>query len=99
MHRGRNMNRSMGTRAILGFGLVFVVLVSSAAISSRNLSRLHANEEAIAHTHQVLAELEAVLSTMKDAETGQRGFLLTGDAAYLKPYEDAALEVQGRIER
>src|ERR1019366_8063417 len=33
---------------------------------------------------------ETVLSTLKDAETGQRGYLLTGDPAYLKPY-DAAL--------
>ncbi len=31
----------------------------------------------------------ALLSTLKDAETGQRGFLLTGDLSYLAPYESA----------
>ena len=36
-----------------------------------------------------LSRLEAVLSTLKDAETGQRGYLLTGEPAYLEPYRDA----------
>jgi CHASE3 domain sensor protein len=32
---------------------------------------------------------DRVLSTLVDAETGQRGYLLTGDASYLRPYETA----------
>lgn len=38
------------------------------------------------HTYQVLGAAEEFLSSMKDAETGQRGYLLTGDEAYLEPY-------------
>jgi signal transduction histidine kinase len=38
----------------------------------------------------VLNTAESLLSTMKDAETGQRGYLLTGDARYLEPYQSAA---------
>ncbi|MCP3944772.1 MAG: diguanylate cyclase [Desulfobacteraceae bacterium] len=38
------------------------------------------------HTHQVINETEQLLSTMTDAETGQRGYLLTGDLSYLEPY-------------
>ena len=40
------------------------------------------------HNLQVLTEASDLLSALKDAETGQRGFLLTGDAAYLQPYLD-----------
>ena len=42
------------------------------------------------HTHIVIQELERLLSGIKDAETGQRGYLLTGEEKYLEPY-DAAL--------
>lgn len=37
--------------------------------------------------------LDAVLSTLKDAETAQRGFLLTGNQRYLEPYERAVREI------
>jgi CHASE3 domain sensor protein len=42
----------------------------------------------------IQAELSAVLKDLTDMETGQRGFLLTGDATYLQPYSDA----KGRVE-
>lgn len=43
----------------------------------------------VAHTHEVQRTLEQVLSLLKDVETGQRGYLLTGDAAFLEPYDQA----------
>ena len=42
--------------------------------------------------------LSGVLSLMQDAETGQRGYLLTGDEAYLQPYEAALRSIAGEIE-
>lgn len=46
-------------------------------------------------TRQILHGARAVLSSLKDAETGQRGYLLTGDKKYLTPYK-AALAVLPR---
>ena len=43
----------------------------------------------VAHTLLVREEAEIVLSLLKDAETGQRGFLITGDPKYLEPYDGA----------
>jgi len=43
--------------------------------------------------------LESFLSTVKDAETGQRGFLLTGDPAYLAPYRAALPKLQTALDR
>ena len=40
-----------------------------------------------------LINLQALFSTLQDAETGQRGFLITGDEAYLAPYERALGEL------
>ena len=52
------------------------------------------NAQAIRHSMEVERELVAMLAILTDAETGQRGYLLTGDAAYLEPYRSAV----GRFE-
>ncbi len=43
--------------------------------------------------------LQYLLSCAQDAETGQRGYLLTGDAAYLEPYNRAVSEIDVRLKR
>jgi len=40
----------------------------------------------VAHTHRIIEQVERVLSRLTDAETGQRGYLLTGRGDYLEPY-------------
>ena len=40
-------------------------------------------------TRHILETTQRVLSAVKDAETGQRGYLLTGDDSYLEPYNTA----------
>ncbi len=40
----------------------------------------------VQHTYEVNVELEQILSYLKDAETGQRGFLITKDTVFLEPY-------------
>ncbi|MGM0547192.1 MAG: CHASE3 domain-containing protein [Bacteroidota bacterium] len=51
------------------------------------------------HTHEVIHSANQLYTTLLDAETGQRGYLLTGNDEYLKPYKDAINHVQGRLER
>ncbi|MBI1212709.1 MAG: response regulator [Alphaproteobacteria bacterium] len=49
------------------------------------------------HTYEVRRHINLLLSTAKDAETGQRGYLLTGDTEYLEPYERALRDAKGTI--
>jgi signal transduction histidine kinase/DNA-binding response OmpR family regulator len=51
----------------------------------------------VQETEQSLALVENILSTMKDAETGQRGFLITGDELYLEPYKSAQSQISGEL--
>ena len=48
-------------------------------------------------TVDVITHLEAVMSDLKDAETGQRGYLLTGDSSYLAPYHATRTRVDREI--
>lgn len=53
----------------------------------------------VKHTHEVLTQLETTLSTLKDAETGQRGYLLTGDEHYLEPLNQAIAQINGQLQK
>ncbi len=53
----------------------------------------------IQRTHEVKEELSAVLRLVVDAETGQRGYLITDDPVYLEPYQAATSEIDGRLAR
>jgi tetratricopeptide (TPR) repeat protein len=50
----------------------------------------------LVHTHEVLGHIEVLQGKLEDAETGQRGYLLTGSEEYLEPYQDALRESELR---
>jgi len=60
--------------------------------------RLIENERWVTHTHEVLNELEGTLSALKDAETGERGYIITGDESYLAPYKTGVVDVQQHLD-
>ena len=43
----------------------------------------------VQHTYQVMQEVESITAVLKDAQAGTRGYLLTGDTVYLRPYSVA----------
>ena len=77
--------------------MALALLILNAATSYLNTLKLVENERWVSHTHQVLTELEATLSTLKDAETGQRGYLLTGEERYLEPYHSAIARINQQV--
>ena len=61
-------------------------------IFGMDIWRSHESRKAlewVSHTHTVQTQLSKVLSTLQDAETGQRGYLLTGVESYLEPFKNA----------
>jgi PAS domain S-box-containing protein len=54
-------------------------------------------EEALDREQDAIGALHEVLSTVKDAETGQRGYLLTGDEQFLRPYEQSLARIGGEL--
>ena len=72
-----------------GFGLSLLILIVIGLAAYLNSTQLVSTAERVAHTHEVLASLETLLSQFQDAETGQRGYLLTSNQQYLEPYNSA----------
>jgi PAS domain S-box-containing protein len=73
----------------IGIGLLSLLIVFNAVTSYRHTRELQEAANWVGHTHEVLAALQQLISTIKGAEANQRGFLITGDPKYLKPYNDA----------
>lgn len=85
----------LGILFVLALGLLAV----DAVITFFNVRAIeHAGAE-VARSREVIVALERVLSLLKDAETGQRGFLLTGEEDYLKPSRDAAMAIDAQLGR
>ncbi len=70
----------------IGFGLSLLILIITSVASYSSIRNLLDGSQWVDHTDSVISELNSTLSTLKDAETGQRGYLLTGDTAFLRPY-------------
>ena len=77
---------TFGRKIAAGFTLAFVLLVAVGAVAYRSIAALTQTSYMVAHAHVVLEHLTTAQSLLKDAETGARGFLLTGDEVFLEPY-------------
>jgi len=79
------------SRSIVGIAVVVssVVLVVAGFMAHRAIAQLSATSDALLRAKVLELDYERLLSTLRDAETGQRGYLLTNDEDYLRPYEEA----------
>lgn len=83
--------------AVLGLALVLSFFLATGLVAWRNVEVLRANNQQIIHTHEVILAVDELLSAAQDAETGQRGYLLTGNVSYLQPYETATRDLNRRL--
>jgi len=89
---------TVGRKIALGFALAILVLVVVGGVAYRTDGTLIENAHAVTRTHQAIESLTHLVSLMKDAETGARGFALTGDESYLEPFNAAVAELGGTLE-
>jgi hypothetical protein len=89
-----------GINVGMGLGLALMVLffLISGAVAYRNVNVLREDTARIQHSHAVIGALDELLSALKDAETGQRGFLLTGSDRYLAPYNQAFAHIGPQLD-
>jgi signal transduction histidine kinase len=81
---------------LLFLGIV-VVLISVSLLTFRNLNNYVEEVHAIRHSIRVMSAVQEVLLSVKDAETGHRGYQLTRDTAYLEPYYTSLKQLPRRL--
>jgi signal transduction histidine kinase len=88
------------TRSIVGIavGVSSLVLAAAGVVSYRAVEQLANTSDDLLRAKELELSLERLLSTLRDAETGQRGFLLSGgEEGYLAPYHEALRELDNRL--
>ena len=83
------MRFAMEPRTFAGFLIAIAAVIVIAVLSYDSLKITQSSAQSLTRTVEVLARIQGLLSTLLDAETGQRGYLLTGRDSYLEPFLEA----------
>src|SRR6185437_8550818 len=107
---GRFTDRGSLERGVVGRGVLtanrlallaavplFLIFATIAYLTVQFAANENAAQRGVAHTFQVIGALRQILVDAQDAETGQRGYLLTRDQAFLAPYRTAVERVDRDI--
>lgn len=91
------LTKTIGRKISSGYAFAIILAIAIGTIAYFSIGKLNQTAKWVDHTHTVLGELDKITSGIKDAETGQRGFLLTGDEKYLAPYNQANTLIERAI--
>ncbi len=89
--------RRQATGPILA-AILFIVVVD-AMLAFGAIHNLLQSEFWLSHTWQVIGQVETIMGSTKDLETGVRGYVITGNPIYLNPYVDARAEILQQIDQ
>jgi signal transduction histidine kinase/DNA-binding response OmpR family regulator/CHASE3 domain sensor protein len=80
------MQKSLRRNLRTALGLSLLILFISSLASYLSISKLIDSSNQVAHSNAVIFKTNEIISTVLDAETGQRGYLLTGEKIFLEPH-------------
>jgi len=93
------MNRLAIRAPMFGLWAALAILGGISAVSYVSLQELVDRMLWVTHTQEVLRETEAVISDLKDVETGIRGYLISGQREFLAPYSNALASIPLHLDR
>ena len=82
---------------ILGISIPMMALIFVGYISYENTIQFIQRDAIIDRINLIIQRLDHLISTTTDAETGQRGFIITGEASYLEPYNSAVKDIHNQL--
>lgn len=91
------MRRSAAWIPVLG-AVLLALLIANLAVTLRNTRELRQESARVAHTHQVISNLEKLRALATEAQTGVRGFTLSGEPDFARPYEDATRSIHREVD-
>ncbi|OJH41292.1 methyl-accepting chemotaxis protein [Cystobacter ferrugineus] len=88
---------SIGKKIALGFGLSLLALLAVASVAYQGAEQITQTTALLLESREQARLMREVIANLVDTETGQRGFLLTGDTSYLEPYNQARKNLDANI--
>jgi methyl-accepting chemotaxis protein len=81
-----NIRLTVGTKLAFAFGVCVILFIGLGAVGYNSTNQNLERAASVTHTYQVKMMLSILLSDLQDAETGQRGYIITGLDSYLEPF-------------
>ena len=76
-----------------GYVIAFLLLLISYVLIFFIIKKLEIDASSVSHSYAIINNLESIKAEITDAETGVRGYILTGDVGFLKPYNSGSKQV------
>ena len=83
------MKWTIGIKMACGYLVAGVFLLVIGVFSYVSVNSIDDTTYWVDHTYQVITKINQVTATLLDAETGQRGYIITGNVSYLEPYNSS----------
>lgn len=93
------MKFTVRKKILTGFIICTLILFGVAAISFRNSEKLIRSNQLVIQTHEIIHAFEQIMVGIGDAQTGERGFIITGDENLLQPFNDSRSKLSGYVAR
>jgi PAS domain S-box-containing protein len=93
------MKWSIEKKAGAGLAVAGIILLLAVGLLYRNGRSFIETSEWVSHTHEVRAELEATLSAVAEAQAATDGYIITGQEAFLKPYQVAGPALRAHLDQ
>ncbi|MCJ2084522.1 response regulator [Methylobacterium sp. E-005] len=95
--RRRNWRGAKPLGALLGSPAAFLLFLVALAAGTANYLAGEADRGATARTNAIIADVERLISEVKDLETSERGYVLVGSEEYLTPYTAALPKIEAEL--
>ena len=91
------MKWTIGIKMACGYLAAGIFLLVIGVFSYVSVNSIDNTTHWVDHTYQVITTVNQVTTTLLNAETGQRGYIITGDASYLELYNSAQASLDSEI--
>lgn len=88
---------TVGIKIGSGFALALAILVAIGGVAYRSTQELTETAETVAQTYAMMEALESLSHSLVDAESGQRGYIITGEDPYLEPYREGLAQITDNL--
>lgn len=96
---GPNPNRNLTIIAVLAAVAALLVLSLTGLELVKEFERGRSLRAEVERSHKTRAQIQRVFSLLQDAETGQRGYVITGEERFLEPYREAETQLADQVDR
>jgi PAS domain S-box-containing protein len=93
------VNRPTSGKVLSILALLLALQIGNAFIAYLTTSQLRDNTSLVRHSHEVTDTMSRVLSLIVDAQTGQRGYIITRKSSYLEPYTKSKNQIDDALKR